>query len=146
MKDGKPSWDVPDGVVSLNSYLLLSPGSGTAPMNVVSGPNIYERVAAGKQDNIFEQKLKASNGELTIAGFAVAQSQFGQDVKSGFYGANTPTMKEKWDQLATLEEQTFLQIIYGKQPLDYFDTFVKQWNDQGGAKITEEVNAAAAGQ
>jgi putative aldouronate transport system substrate-binding protein len=95
-------------------------------------------------NNVFEQKLAASNGKLTIDGFAVAYEQLAQDVPSGFYGANTTTMKEKWDQLSTLEEQTFLQIIYGKQPMDYFDTFVKQWNDQGGMQITKEVNEAVA--
>ncbi|MGO4544995.1 extracellular solute-binding protein [Paenibacillus sp. 2TAB23] len=143
MKDGKPEWkDIPDGTVSLNAYLMLSPASGTSPTNVMEGPNIYQRVASGQLDNVFEQKLAASNGKLTIDGFAVAYEQLAQDVPSGFYGANTATMKEKWDQLSTLEEQTFLQIIYGKQPLDYFDTFVKQWNDQGGMQITKEVNEA----
>ncbi|CAM4396531.1 putative aldouronate transport system substrate-binding protein [Paenibacillus endophyticus] len=143
LKDGKPEWkDVPDGIVSLNAYLMLSPASGTSPTNVMEGPNIYQRVASGQLNNVFEQKLAASNGKLTIDGFAVAYEQLAQDVPSGFYGANTTTMKEKWDQLSTLEEQTFLQIIYGKQPLDYFDTFVKQWNDQGGMQITKEVNEA----
>lgn len=145
LKDGKPEWkDVPDGIVSLNAYLMLSPASGTSPTNVMEGPNIYQRVASGQLNNVFEQKLAASNGKLTIDGFAVAYEQLAQDVPSGFYGANTATMKEKWDQLSTLEEQTFLQIIYGKQPLDYFDTFVKQWNDQGGMQITKEVNEAVA--
>ncbi|WP_171056077.1 extracellular solute-binding protein [Paenibacillus sinopodophylli] len=145
LKDGKPDWkNVPDGVVSLNAYLMLSPSSGTAPTNVMEGPNIYQRVASGQLDSVFEQKLAASNGKLTIDGFSVAYEQIAQDVPSGFYGANTATMKEKWDQLSTLEEQTFLQIIYGKQPPEYFDTFVKQWNDQGGAQITKEVNEAVA--
>jgi putative aldouronate transport system substrate-binding protein len=145
MKDGKPDWtSVPDGVVSLNAYLMLSPSSGTAPMNVMEGPSIYQRVAAGNLNNVFEQKLAASNGELTIEGFAVANEQLPQDVPNSFYGANTTTMKERWDQLSTLEEQAFLQIIYGKQPPEYFDTFIKQWNDQGGAQITKEVNESAA--
>ncbi|MFD0674250.1 extracellular solute-binding protein [Cohnella sp. GCM10027633] len=145
MKDGKPDWtNVPEGVVSLNAYLLMSPSSGTAPVNVMEGPSIYQRVAAGQTNSVFEQKLAASNGKLTIDGFAVANEQLPQDVPNGFSGANTATMKEKWDQLSTLEEQTFLQIIYGKQPPEYFDTFVKQWNDQGGAQVTKEVNESVA--
>jgi len=144
LKDGKPEWkDIPDGVVSLNAYLLFSPAP-PGPTNVMEGPSIYQRIAAGKQDNVFEQKIAASNGQLTIDGFATAYEQLSQDVQNGFQGANTTTMKEKWDQLSTLEEQTFLQIIYGKQPPEYFDTFVKQWNDQGGAQITKEVNEAVA--
>jgi putative aldouronate transport system substrate-binding protein len=145
MKDGKPDWkNIPEGTLSLNAYLLMSPGSGTAPTNVMSGPNIYQRVAAGKKDNVFEQKLAAENGQLTIDGFSVAFQQLNKDVQSGFFGANTPTMKDKWEQLIALEEQAFLQIIYGKQKTDYFDTFVKQWNDQGGAQITKEVNEYTA--
>ncbi|CAI6059972.1 extracellular solute-binding protein [Cohnella sp. JJ-181] len=142
MKDGKPDWTVPEGTIDLGRYMLMSPG--TTPPNVMEGPNIYQRVAAGSRNNIFEQKLAASNGPLTVEGFATAFQQQSSDVPNGFLGANTKTMIEKWEQLSTLEEQAFLQIIYGKAKPDYFDAFVKQWNDQGGAKITAEVNEQVA--
>ncbi|UKS27650.1 extracellular solute-binding protein [Paenibacillus sp. HWE-109] len=146
MKDGKPDWKtVPDGIVNLSRYLIF-PSNGTAPTNVMEGPSIYQRVAAGKLDNVFEQKLAASNDKLAIDGFSVGYLQMDKDVKNGFYGANTPTMKEKWEQLNALEDQAYLQIIYGKQKPDYFDTFLKQWHEQGGTQITKEINESVAKQ
>ena len=37
-------------------------------------------------------------------------------------------------------EELKRQIITGEKPVEAFDDFVKQWNDMGGAKITEEAN------
>jgi putative aldouronate transport system substrate-binding protein len=63
------------------------------------------------------------------------------DKKAIYYPETTPTMEMRWANLQDLETLAYTKIIMGDEPLDYFDTFVKQWNDQGGAKITEEVNA-----
>ncbi|MNW69226.1 hypothetical protein D3C74_481920 [compost metagenome] len=57
-----------------------------------------------------------------------------------FTGPTTETMKSKLDYLNKLENQTFNEIIYGKQPLDSFDTFVSTWKSSGGDQITKEVN------
>ena len=57
-----------------------------------------------------------------------------------FWGTPTKTMVEAWAQLQKVEDQAFLGIITGQQPLDAFDQFVKDWSAQGGAKVTEEVN------
>lgn len=42
--------------------------------------------------------------------------------------------------LQTLEKNTFIQIIMGKLPVEYFRTFVSQWYRQGGKEITEQIN------
>ncbi|QJD86882.1 extracellular solute-binding protein [Cohnella herbarum] len=55
--------------------------------------------------------------------------------------AQTKTMETRWTNLKKLEDETFFKIIMGTAELDSFDTFVKEWKDQGGDKITEEVNA-----
>ena len=39
-----------------------------------------------------------------------------------------------------LEKDSFIQIIMGVKPVSYFDTFVKEWNEQGGQTITSEVS------
>lgn len=44
--------------------------------------------------------------------------------------------------LKTLEEDAFIQIILGKQPMAYFDTFVKEWYAQGGEELTARVREA----
>lgn len=54
--------------------------------------------------------------------------------------AQTKTMETRWTNLKKLEDETFFKIIMGTAELDSFDTFVKEWKDQGGDKITEEVN------
>jgi len=56
------------------------------------------------------------------------------------FPAQTATQVSKWTNLQSLEQQTFLQIIMGQKPTSYFDTFVKQWGQEGGTQITSEVN------
>lgn len=41
--------------------------------------------------------------------------------------------------LQTLEEKAFIQIIMGEQPIGYFDEFVEQWYEMGGADLTEQI-------
>lgn len=43
------------------------------------------------------------------------------------------------ETLKMLEKNTFIQIIIGKKPLEYFDEFVKMWYEQGGEELTEQV-------
>lgn len=60
-------------------------------------------------------------------------------VVDSLYFGNTKTMNSKWWQLSELEKDSFIQIIVGKKPLDYFDTFVATWKANGGDTITDEV-------
>ena len=41
--------------------------------------------------------------------------------------------------LQQLEKKSFIQIIMGEKPISYFDIFVKEWYDQGGEEITEQI-------
>lgn len=45
-----------------------------------------------------------------------------------------------WPSLKKLEDEMILQIITGAKPLDYFDTFVQQWYDNGGTALLEKMN------
>lgn len=53
--------------------------------------------------------------------------------------SQTETMDRKWTNLKKKEDETFLKIIIGEEPLDEFDTFVEQWKAEGGDEITAEV-------
>lgn len=64
-----------------------------------------------------------------------------EEIKT-YYFAETNTMRSVWWKLKELQKQTYLEIITGEKPLDYFDTFVEQWYETGGEKIIEEVNAS----
>jgi putative aldouronate transport system substrate-binding protein len=45
--------------------------------------------------------------------------------------------------LQTLTLDSYIRIITGGKPVDYFDEFVKTFNEKGGAAIVKEVNDAA---
>ena len=53
--------------------------------------------------------------------------------------AQTPLMESRWVNLKKLEDETFLKIIMGIEPVDTFDVFVDEWLDIGGADVTAEV-------
>ncbi|MDD2533113.1 MAG: extracellular solute-binding protein [Eubacteriales bacterium] len=57
----------------------------------------------------------------------------------------TKTMEKRWANLTKLEYETFSKIIVGQASIDEFDTFVSQWNEEGGAQIVEEINAMING-
>ncbi len=44
--------------------------------------------------------------------------------------------------ISDLQYTAFIQIISGEKPLDYFDTFVAEWERLGGGIITDQVNEA----
>ena len=56
------------------------------------------------------------------------------------YNGQTETMEAKWANLKKMEEETFAKIIMGKADISEFDTFVKNWQNQGGDQILKEIN------
>lgn len=60
-------------------------------------------------------------------------------VVDSLYFKTTDTMKSHWWRLKTKEKEAYLKIISGEEDISYFDTFVKEWNEQGGQIITSEV-------
>lgn len=56
------------------------------------------------------------------------------------YFKTTDTMKSHWWRLKAKEKEAYLKIISGEEDISYFDTFVKEWNEQGGQIITSEVS------
>ena len=99
---------------------------------------------------MFENVVKYENGDKSVdawrfyVNYKAKQftvSDFGKiDYKKTYWPYSTETMKQRWANLTTLENLAYNQIIMGERPLDYFDTFVKEWLDQGGTRIIEEVN------
>lgn len=55
------------------------------------------------------------------------------------YFGQTESMKLKWANLLTMENEAYLKILTGEKPIDYFDTFVSEWEKAGGTEITKEV-------
>ena len=61
-------------------------------------------------------------------------------VVDSLYFKTTDTMKSHWWRLKAKEKVAYLKIISGEEDISYFDTFVKEWNEQGGQIITSEVS------
>ena len=61
-------------------------------------------------------------------------------VVDSLYFKTTDTMKSHWWRLKAKEKEAYLKIISGEEDISYFDTFVKEWNKQGGQIITSEVS------
>ena len=64
----------------------------------------------------------------------------GQYIADAYAGPSTDLMNEKMAYLDKLETETYTRIIMGTQPVDYFDSFVQEWMNNGGTEITAEVN------
>lgn len=90
--------------------------------------------------NWMEARLATSTARQLAAGI-VRISQNDSAVENLFTGAPTKTMKAKTEMLTKLATESYLKIIYGQEPVDYFDSFVEQWKKSGGDEITKEVNA-----
>lgn len=65
------------------------------------------------------------------------------DITFNEFTGSTPTMDKAWQSMLDLQQETFVKIIMGAENPDYFDTFVKKWEDLGGKKVTKEVQDAA---
>lgn len=61
-------------------------------------------------------------------------------VVDSLYFKTTDTMKSHWWRLKAKEKEAYLKIISGEEDISYFDTFVKEWNEQSGQTITSEVS------
>lgn len=61
------------------------------------------------------------------------------NVVDSLYFKTTDTMKSRWWRLKAKEKEAYLKIISGEEDVSYFDTFVKEWKEQGGETITAEV-------
>ncbi len=111
-------------------------------------PNIdrmsaYQEVLDGHVDETGAQIKAAATLEtdpVQFDGYVIANSQKDSQIPNLFNGEPTETMKSVWEQLQTLEKQTYINIIYGNAPIDSFDQFVEDWNVGGGEQITKEVN------
>lgn len=56
----------------------------------------------------------------------------------------TESMGTLWASLEKMEMEMVLKVITGEQDISAFDTFVENWTNAGGDKITQEVNDVIA--
>ncbi|MBD2872487.1 extracellular solute-binding protein [Paenibacillus arenilitoris] len=90
-------------------------------------------------NNWTDGQVASQNAEQLDAAM-VRISQNEQAVFNLFTGAPTKTMLAKQEMLLKLMKESYLKIIYGDEPIEYFDEFVDQWKKSGGEDIIKEVN------
>ena len=122
------------------------PGKSTVLKNspAIDTMQPYMDVAEGKEAESSAQIRAAASFEQTpetAEGYVIAGQHRDELISNLFNAEPTDTMKKNWEQLQTMEKQTYTNIIYGNEPIEAFDEFVEEWKAQGGDQITEEVNA-----
>ena len=122
------------------------PGKSTVLKNspAIDTMQPYLDIKEGKTAESSAQIRAAATFEQapdTAEGYVIAGEHRDELISNLFNGEPTETMKKNWEQLQTMEKQTYTNIIYGNEPIEAFDTFVEEWKAQGGDQITEEVNA-----
>ncbi|WP_366295745.1 sugar ABC transporter [Paenibacillus sp. AN1007] len=70
----------------------------------------------------------------------IAMDQSDIDVPEYFLGPSTKTMLSRQELLTKMQIDSYIEIIYGKKPVDEFDSFVAKWKSSGGDNIIKEVN------
>ncbi|MBY0218543.1 extracellular solute-binding protein [Paenibacillus illinoisensis] len=137
--DGKqlPIDQIEGGYVNVVRYLLVRDGARIPDAQMKALLNLAE----GKEpETKLEKDVAVNYGPETPAAAKVLLNQEEISYKNMFTGPTTATMKSKLDYLNKIENQAFNEIIYGKNPVDAFDTFVQTWKSGGGDQITQEVN------
>ena len=57
----------------------------------------------------------------------------------------TENTEKYWTNLIAMEDEFVQQVITGKKSLDEFDTFVSDWENQGGSDILQDMQNIADG-
>lgn len=139
--DGKPTSDK-DKVKDFNNEFHFITGMNNNPARI---PDLYMQTLVklaegGKPETPYEKQTAEFRKPENWYAAKVVMSQKDIRKQNYFTGAATPTMVTKWNLLRQSELETFNKIIYGKLPLEAFDSFVKSWKSNGGDQITKEVN------
>ncbi len=148
----------------VNEYFAINVDPTARPMNINvdyvdalyrCGENLEKALSgeisvtelSGLEKSYYNTCSSYLNGNLTTAnGWAAYASRIlAVDVLNKAKAYKLPPVSmgdsdgEIPQELQELEHEAFLQIITGEKPLDYFDTFVVEWYENGGRELTETV-------
>ena len=87
-------------------------------------------------DSPFVEEWAAYKSRITAVGLLIDASYHPPERK--YMGDGDSEIPQILQQL---EKKAFIQIIMGKKPVSYFDTFVKEWYRKGGEVLTESVRS-----
>lgn len=148
----KPFWlevQASDHVVAMYDYIrkAVKEGADISTIPTAQDQSIAELCIAYDKDPALDDTTAWARYHSRLKGIENIQKIYTDDrwqwVDPVFWGV-TSTMEKRWDNLKTLEEETFIKIITGVEPIDSFDTFVTTWKAEGGEKILSEVQEQIA--
>ncbi|MBW4080016.1 hypothetical protein [Paenibacillus sp. S150] len=139
--DGEVTYDFAKFNKPLEALQALGKMTFTKNTPTVDGPgkSFYDLANGAALDTGVLIK-SAGISQTTQDGYVISYEDRDVLLPTAFNGSPTKTMQSSWEQLTTMEKETFTKIIYSKEPLEAYDEFVKQWYEKGGTQITEEVN------
>ena len=129
----------PNGYTSPNSSYKLLDADVHKVLEVVKD---YEKGQDLTIDNFIQDDMGkfARMYSLLIGDKPYATVEPAKKVYSVTY-TTTETIEKKWSNLKTMEDETVLKIITGKADIDSFDTFITDWESQGGNELIAEIEA-----
>jgi putative aldouronate transport system substrate-binding protein len=157
-KDFQEGYDyvIQDGKALTSNEVIPGGRALTAKYMLTGSPPIYNskrveaslKYARGEKLTTQEYAALAGNGDLGMGplelisreAIKIASEQAFADIPEFFQGPTTPTMSRRSEMLKKMEMETFIDIIYGKKPIEAFDDFVENWYSRGGDEVTKEVN------
>lgn len=104
-----------------------------------SGKTIAQMTAKEKAGwGIYHEMIDADGGYAHVAALTDGTKPVKYDE---FFGTPTSQMSAFGEQLGTKAAVAYTAIITGSKPLDYWDTFVKEYKKEGGNSIHKQINA-----
>jgi putative aldouronate transport system substrate-binding protein len=127
-------WDYNTSSDSQSGIKFLNPYDDVAKLATEGLKNNFDTLfAGGPAPAIFEKALGKSSVELL--------NKYNKPVWDIFGKSDVlPSSGKYWADLTKLKLDVYAQIVRGDKPISYFDDFVKQWNDMGGAQLEKEAN------
>lgn len=106
-----------------------------------TGKNYIESSTQGSDDTLERKDATSTEWAAYVSRITACRllSEGNIRVVDSMYFKTTDTMKTRWWRLKEKEKEAYLKIICGAEDISYFDTFVNEWNEQGGEAITNEV-------
>lgn len=131
------SEDIPGGSVGVYKYFLYEPKD---PFSVLQ--QSADKGDLLEQGNLTDAEAAALGNPDILKAAQIVVDGWAKDSywAPKFLGASTPAMQSKGGITTKLEGEAIMAIIYGRKPLEDFDTFVKEWYSIGGEQMTKEAN------
>ncbi|MCA0755852.1 extracellular solute-binding protein [Paenibacillus sp. N4] len=140
MVDGEPVYEqdkIPGGWIDVKKYSIYGNDIQTPKKEL----EVMAKLGRGETPETPYEKYFSARPKKWAEAAAVLETYLDDAaVFDRYTGPPTATMVQKGELLRRMENEMFMEIIYGQTSPDAFDAFVEKWKSSGGDEITKEVN------